>query len=181
MSVIVVVKDGTRCCMACDSQASLNGNAAMLAAPKIVRSGELLIGADGTLSLISFARHVYPVDRPLVGESLARWVLNVYGPALRRWLDESKHLETRDGRTDFPGTALIARAGEFVHLDSAGNAAQLDSNFWAIGSASPEALGAMWQAERDSRSPEYTAYSGVQAAIALDPHCGGKITLEWTS
>ena len=185
MSVIVVVKDGRRVCMACDSQASVNSSRAFLEAPKIVRSGPLVIGADGTIAIVSFVRHVW-VQAPEWPQHvpLARWVQNEFSPALRHWLKENDHLETRDGRTDFPGSALIALKGEFVHLDSGGNVAELQVPFWAIGSGAPEALGAMWAHRNTSTTHRpgiaNTAQIGVEAAIALDPHCGGKIVVEWT-
>lgn len=197
MTVIVAVRDGTRVCMACDSQATNNGAKATLAHGKIVRYGATLFGC-GDLTLMNAVRHAMPTEVGLsamamdVTQPLATWAACEFVP----WLIE--HLTKRglmdkdsDGAAEFPGSIMLARGSEFVLVDKNTGIVEFAESYAASGSGMYDARGAMWAlSHADELGDEFfaaheaeaetLARAGVSAAIANDNGCGPPVCVEWT-
>jgi ATP-dependent protease HslVU (ClpYQ) peptidase subunit len=183
MSVIAVVSDGTRVCMACDSQATSGGAKAALAEPKILRLGEFLFAADGCCSTAHFLRQAFEIGEDAAGVPLAA-VAHAFIEAFRPWCKERDLLTDRGGGKELSSFILIARKAEWLLIDAAGSAIALASPWWAIGSGGAEARGAMHATAGDvqlSLGAEEIALAGVRAAIDLDDGCSGPVRVEWTT
>ncbi len=194
MTCIAVVSDGTRCCMAADSQATNNGTVAVLSDSKIVRVGPLLIAAEGTASIAQWARNriyqpidaptsfrVMGIDWPKPSEPLEKWAADVFADSLRDYLSQRQLLRNVNGSNEMPGQILIARGPQWIVVDAGGSVYQFASDWWAIGSGAPEARGAMWHAAQSEHfEANHIAVRGVEAAIALDNGCCAPVRVEWT-
>jgi len=185
VSVIAVASDGTRCCMAADSQIILGGSTkATIGSPKIMRLGPLLVGADGTLAMGDAFRYhgselQVPETLPL---ALSEWVARVVVPWLRAYCKSADLMEKgEDGALQLPAQTLIAYKSEFCHVDYAGAATQLTNPWWAIGSGGAVARGAMFEsANQEHVGTDEIVLAGVRAACEFDLGCSLPAIHLWT-
>lgn len=185
MSVVVVVSDGKQCWMAADSQATQGASQAPLATPKIVREFGMLFSVPSIL-VGNILRQELPMSPPqsqLKAFGLLEWAGSCFQPWLRRKLESWGQLEKlSDGRSEMPGTMLIARGGDFVVCDVSGGVFRVARSWHAVGSGGAEATGALWALEtRGCLPPEQMAMLAVGAACALDVNCSGALTVECTA
>jgi ATP-dependent protease HslVU (ClpYQ) peptidase subunit len=181
MSIVVVVKDGERVCMASDSEMR-HGNQRVPGPGKLVRlANGVLVGHVGS--------HVYQSavksapDWP-VPTSLEGWALEYFCPWVWDWFKARGLLEVHDGAARMPGACLLAWRGEFAMVDGSMAAVRLAGNWWAIGSGEESARGALFATddfELTKAGPaERRAWMAVAAACHLDDGCGPPICVEWT-
>lgn len=185
MTVIVAVTDGTRVCVAADSQCTAgNGVKLTLAGGKVSRvptpAGLLLIAAEGSLATDHFIRH-HPIAVNCGPDATLDYLAARFAEELRTHLMARDLMRLCDGTRELPGNILMARGCEFVLIDSGGSVVRVESDWWAIGSGAPEARGAMWLGMQAGHvDHEQVARMAVHAAIELDSGCGFPIRVEWT-
>jgi ATP-dependent protease HslVU (ClpYQ) peptidase subunit len=196
MSVIVVVSDGIRCCMACDSQTTNNGAKAQLADPKIASAQGILFAGEGVLAFDHYIKRESAKGEP-------KWVgltdLNVIAAAIaddfRAWLrDRDMLVKTDEHNAELPGQILVAKGAEFRVIDGGGYVVKLARPWHAIGSGGGEARGALHALTVDSAGTEaivkqaggapltveYIARAAIEAACALDDGCSPPVHVMWT-
>lgn len=178
MTCITVVSDGTRCCMAADSQATNGGSVAVLSQSKIDRIGPFLVAAEGGIAVGQFVRHH---ATPVLQGDLVEWAVKSFAPELRKHLESNTGMRMYEGRPEFPGQILIAKGADWILMDTGGSVVEIAATFWAIGSGAPEARGCMWHAiQSEAFEANNIAVRGVEAAIAMDNGCCGPVCIEWT-
>ena len=180
MSVIAVYSDGTRCCMACDSQASNGGAKAIMKGSKIVERNGWLFGAEGSPVAQQAIEYDLSPASLLEHDPLAHWAAVDFYPWLYSKLKSRGQLVPVSGRDELPGQILIARKSEFVLLDTIGAVVEFATDFWAIGSGGAEARGAMYARELDNGHSDQIVSEAVAAACALDDGCSKPIHFEWS-
>lgn len=195
MTCIVAVRDGTRVCMAADSQSGQGGIRLTGALPKIrVLPGpvenprRMLLGFSGPHLLYNALEIPKALHSPDSYNTLQAWAVVAFVPWLRAFLKERDALEAKDGMQWIPGETIIACGPDFVTIDRGGGVYVHAADYAAIGSGASEARGAMWSSSPATR-PDYSprslavesiARNGVLAAIELDESCGPPVVVEWT-
>ena len=169
-------------CIGCDSQATnASGSKLTLAESKIVRCGEVLIGASDTLAASHFLRHEFA--RSWEGGETLDEIANGVVRALRVHLKSIDGMRIVNGNPELPGHLLIAKRSEFLLVDASGSIIRIEGSWWAIGSGAPEARGSLWTAqyrEHVGSEADLMASDAVKAACALDDGCGPPVRIEWT-
>ena len=182
MSVIAVASNGTRCCLAADSQVSQNTTKLTMSNTKVVRLGKLLLGVDGSLAMGDALRyHADGLDLGALAGDLPGWLSRNLVPWMRTYLKAADLMDKRDDGHEFPGSMLVARGREFLHIDCAGSVMCCASEWWAIGAGGATARGAMhYAAEVAGHNAEHVVTAGVEAACRLDTTCSLPMCVEWT-
>ena len=174
MSTIVVVRKGTRACIACDTLSTTGSRkqkAHYTGAPeKIFRYGDCLIGTvgyavHGTVLQSYFARFPQNVDLTTPAAIFETW------RQMHKVLEEEYHLNPRRESDDAYKTtrvnAMIASARGLFGVTPARDVEEFP-RFWAIGSGGDFALGAMFAAYSLLDDVEHIARLGVQAGAEFD-------------
>lgn len=174
MSTIVVVRKGTRACIACDTLASYGARkqkARYAESPgKLFRFRDTWIGTVGysvhnTVLASYFNRHPENVNLDSPADIFETWrVMHVV-------LESEYHLNPRKDSDDAYKTtrmsALIAGPRGIFSVTPARDVEALP-RFWAIGSGTDFALGAMFALYDSTDNVEQVARAGVEAGAEFD-------------
>ena len=179
MTVVVAVSDGTRVCVASDSQITDNGHV-IIGDSKIIRHGEALFACDGAQRLGDLIRYNPPPMENLPQMGLARWACTDFVRWLKAEVEADKiTMGDADGRFRIPGSTLIAYKNECAVIGKDG--AYVARDWVAIGSGRTEASGAVWaELQHEHWQADEVAMMGVRAAIEMDDGCSEPIHHKWT-
>lgn len=158
--------------MGCDSMASSEYVKSEMRAPKIFRSGEMLIGVCGALRVRDVVEFITANER---GEGVVNdraFLIQNYVPALRSGLKDAGVLDTDEGDA-FDGGMLIGYRGRLFQLYS--DFALMEHERWAVGSGSEYALGSLFST---SGEPQKRIKTALQAACEFSPSCGPPFVIE---
>jgi ATP-dependent protease HslVU (ClpYQ) peptidase subunit len=182
MSVIVAVRKGTQITIAADTQdnfGDLRPPADNHEAIKLRPVGGAVLGASGW-ALYDDILEDYLERRPRVSLRNRKEVFSFF---VQFWKDLKKHypfVNDQPGKeSDSPfanldASFLVASPGG-IFLVSSNMSVSDFRKYYAIGSGSDYALGAVHAVYDEVKNPETIAERAVLAAIAYDNSCGGRI------
>lgn len=180
MTVVVAVSDGTRVCMASDSQTTDNGHC-ITVANKVFKHGQVLVGADGKGSIIDLFRYCSPPEYKGM-ENIAAWAFRDLVPWMHAEMERRSILdEDKSKGWPFPGSVILAHAERALIVALDGQIVEPERRWCAIGSGRAIASGAIHHAlNADDWKADEVAIAGVEAACAMDNGCGLPIKHYWT-
>lgn len=170
MTTIAVSRTSTGVMFAADEQTSA-GYQKGFGAEKVFQNGSAMFGVAGDWRLSNILRWVLKVPARTKDTSADEWVVCRLVPAIIKALDEHKSLEEDKGVVDVGMSIVLHAHGSTGYLDSSLSWHGSTHPFWAIGSGSEYALGAM-QMGAD-------AESAVEVAKIFDMGTGGDVST-WT-
>lgn len=184
MSVIVAVKKNNRICIAADTL-STRGNIKVSSRhirgnQKIYKLGESYIGVVGWQAIVQIVEHII-INSPNSLNLSSRGTIFESLLALQGILKEKYYIETQENEeqpveSNQMSAIIINRNGIF-EIDSYREVHEMNE-YWAIGSGSNFALGAMNALYDKDYSPEEIATEGVISAAEFDDGCGLPLTLK---
>lgn len=180
MTCIVGVSDGTRVCVASDSQTTDNGHRLTIE-HKVHRHCDVIIGADGRGSLMDLFRYCSPPKFSQT-ENLAAWAFRDLVPwMLGEFERRSMFDEDRAKGWPFPGSMILAWKSDVLIVALDGQVIRPERMWCAIGSGRAVASGAIWQAlQSEHWQADQVARAGVEAACEMDSGCGLPVRHYWT-
>jgi ATP-dependent protease HslVU (ClpYQ) peptidase subunit len=159
--------------MGCDSMAS-DGRAKMrMLAPKVVRTGDLLVGVCGSLRVRDTVEYVALPERGEAMKDDREYLVRSYVPHLRAALKDAGVLATDDGLDEVDSNMLLAYRKRLYSLYD--DFSLLEHAEWAVGSGSEYALGSLFSTSGD---PAKRIKTALQAACEFSPSCGPPFVLE---
>jgi ATP-dependent HslUV protease subunit HslV len=182
MSVIVAVRKGPEIAIAADSQdnfGDLRPPPENHEAIKLRVIGDSVLGSSGwALYDDIFAhylarRRVSLPDRPAVFNFFVK-----FWKDLRKnypFVNDQPGKESETPFANLDASFLVASPGG-IFLVSSNMSVSEFRQYYAIGSGSDYAIGAVHALYGDLKDPEVIAHRAVQAAMAYDNSCGGRIT-----
>ena len=174
MSTLVVVRKGPRACIACDTLATMGSRkqkAQYVHTPdKLFRHGDTWIGTIGyavhnTVLRSYFSRHPENVDLDSAAGIFDTWRV------MHRVLRDEYHLNPRrDSDDPYETTRMTALLCNPRGIFGVTPTRDVESfpRFWAIGSGTDFALGAMFALYERSDDVEAIARAGVEAGAEFD-------------
>lgn len=183
MSIVVAVKKDKRICIAADTQA--NRGSMKISAErikdhqKIYKLGDSYLGLVGWSAIVQIMEHIIHTNPGSLDFS-SRMAIYDTLLSLHSVFKEKYFMETRENE-DQPVesnhiSAIIVNKGGMFEVDSYREVHEI-SEYWAIGSGSSYALGAMRALYNLSGGAEEIAGEGVKAAAEFDDGCGLPMTL----
>jgi ATP-dependent protease HslVU (ClpYQ) peptidase subunit len=181
VTVIAAVPSPDGVFIATDSQLTRGANIVAQVAKVVTKTAgdaEVLIAVAGSYRLFSLACHALQLSdapNPDDERSCDSWA-HAVAVALAELAAEAKPPVLDDGQVD--GEALLA-FDRHLWLLNGQSAIRMDKPC-AIGSGSPEARGALHAVGAGTErhvDPAWALAVAVQAAIDLDPNCGGQVVL----
>ena len=181
MSIVVAVKNNERVVIASDSQTSFGDHSIIEGNGKLIRTGDNIIGLAGW-GIYSNLFQIYLQGNPL---SLARSEIDVFQFFVDFWKvlksdytfvsDKSTTCESPFAELD--STFIVATPKDIFYVADDMSVVKF-SEFYAIGSGSSFALGALRVIYGDDYSTEEMAKKAVEVSIGFNNSCGGKVNLE---
>jgi ATP-dependent protease HslVU (ClpYQ) peptidase subunit len=174
MSTIVVVRKGARACIACDTLATIGARkqrAHYVHSPdKIFRFGDCLIGTTGyavhnTVLQSYFSRHPDNVHLDTPEGIFETW--RTMHKVLREEYHMNPRRETDDAYETTRMSAVLASPRGIFGITPARDVESFP-RFWAIGSGTDYALGAMLVMYQRSDDVEEIARAGIEAGAEFD-------------
>lgn len=185
MTVIAVASDGKRCVMAADSQATNNGQVAIMGRTKvIVRTGAYqctLLGCAGSLKLCDLLEYLPDAVLEAVRPTFHEWLVRDLSPAIHAGCVAHGLMVKRNDGDEWPGNVLVARGGKFALLEGQGGVLTFDRPWHAMGSGGAEARGVLQYLYARRPANIVTAVvAAVEAACCLDDKCSLPSTIAST-
>lgn len=168
MTTIAVTRTKTGVMFAADEQTS-SGYQKGFGAEKVFKNGTTMFGVAGDWRLSNILRYVLDVPARLKGDSPDEWVVKRLVPRIIKALEDHHSLEEDKGTVDVGMSVLLHAHGVTGYLDSSLSWHGSTHPFWAIGSGSEYALGAM-QMGAD-------AEVAVEVAKTFDMGTGGDVSV----
>lgn len=183
MSIVIAVSKNGQTVMAADTQSNF-GSRAMPRdnqfSSKIRRVGDALLGRTGWGIYENILDDVLAEGQPpdlAARPEVFRFFTEVWKTLRQRY----SFVTDRSGRKDSPfgdmgGSFLIARPGVVFYVSPNLGVSEF-RQYFAIGSGSDYALGALYQLYDGPDDAEQLARRAVETASALNVHCGGGVEL----
>jgi len=182
MSIVVVVQKNDRIVIAADSLATFGDTeqipAANAVTPKIMTVGDAVIGGSGWALYDNIMRdflHDHPAPALNTEREIFTFFLKLWRALHDRYSmvnDQPQHKDTPFG--DLDSSFLIASPGGIFHVASDMGTTRFN-RFYAVGSASCYALGAMHILYDALEDADAIARQAVETAIAYDVYCGSNV------
>lgn len=139
------IKDGEVCIGGDGVSIQPSSSARPLAAGKVFKLGEFLIGASGTVRAEQIFRYLF--EPPSISGDLQSYMVRHFVPVLRALMKEhGGECKTEDGDEELNARYLVGVRGRLFEIDSAYGAFESHLPYAAVGSADQEALAAMFTA-----------------------------------
>lgn len=176
MTTIAALIDGDTIYMASDSRTTRGWSQYMDANQKIIRRGEMLIGHSGAVRGAQIVEHTFQIPEHLEGVPTERYMVASFIPALREAFKDQAYSQVDDNRESQDSQFLIAYRGALYTIESDFTALKERRNFYAIGSGSAYALGALQTTIGEPARARIER--AVQTAISFDSGTGGAVQVE---
>jgi ATP-dependent protease HslVU (ClpYQ) peptidase subunit len=159
--------------MGCDSMASGEYLKSTMLAPKVVRTGDMLIGICGTVRGRDIIEYTTPPERAEAMASDREYVVRAYVPTLRQSLRDAGYLSVEDGVESHDCQLLVAYRGRMYVVG--GDFYVMEHKEWSIGSGSEYALGSLFSTTGE---PQKRIKTALQAACEFSPSCAPPFVIE---
>ena len=175
MSTIVVVRKGRKACIACDTLATIGSRkqkAQYVQAPdKIFRFQDSFIGTTGyavhnAVLQSYFSRYPENVSLDTPGRDLRDLARDAQGAA--RGVPHEPEARKRRPLRDYPHDRGGGQSARHLRRDAGSRDVESFPRFWAIGSGTDFALGAMFVMYERTDDVEAIARAGVEAGAEFD-------------
>lgn len=145
MTTIVAIRDDSQTFMLADKLGSADGIIVEKNTDKILRLetdiGTVLVGFAGNSKHYYSLKYDLPArDFKYAGSDTEYFIRKIFVPAIRKIFEENKYFN-KDGEID--GSLLIATRDDIFRISSELGITKVEKNFWAMGSGSDFALGAL--------------------------------------
>ncbi|MDH3348695.1 MAG: hypothetical protein OEM02_11440 [Desulfobulbaceae bacterium] len=183
MSIVAVVKKGDRICIAADTLANRGsmkiGAERIKDHQKIYKLDDSYMGMVGWSAIVQIVEHVINTDPGLLNFSNRMAIFNTL-LSLQTVFKEKYFIDPRENE-DQPVesnhiSALIVNKNGIFEVDSYREVHEIN-DFWAIGSGSSYALGAMRALYNLDVTAEEIVGEAVKAAAEFDDGCGLPMTI----
>lgn len=163
MTCIVGISERGTVWMGADSAAVVDTVDVLLVGSKLIRRGPLLIGVSGSAKAANVFRHDVPPPKRRSRHS-RRYMERDFGELVHRAFETMAALKTENGVSAWGGNALVGLRGELYLLDSTFGVTWIPDGYFAAGSGSPPALGALFATR--GMPPAERIHLALEAAAA---------------
>lgn len=134
---------------------------------KVFRVGPFLVGASGSQRVSQILQHTF--EPPAISGDLTRYMVRDLVPALRKHMSEQGgEVKNDSDQMQMDGKLIAGIDGQIFEVDQAYAVVHPRAPYYAIGSASQEAMAAKFVANDFLKSAEEIVLRGLLAAAEFD-------------